>query len=158
MIKFTSVAPVMVPQASIEHRSKKDATKQRDFVDSFLPIYYFLRSFGLMPFSIRRNANRNILDPRVDKFDAGWFVMTILIYSLATFVSFEYVKFKPETNTQLNMLVIWTNLHLTLGMVFCVVIIAMDMYNRVKLVNLIKTFTIFDKQVSYSALILIHFM
>lgn len=150
MIKSTSVSPAMVPQPPVSHRSRRTAAKHKDFLDSFRPIYYFSRSFGLMPFSIGRSSSGNILGPRVHKFDAVWFVATILIYALATVVSFKYVKFKQESNTQLNMLVISNNWHLTSGLLFCVVIIGMDLYNRDKLVDLIKRFTVFDKQVSVS--------
>lgn len=150
MSKFYSVAPVMAPQSPFDQRSSKIAVRQQDFFDGFQPIYLFLRSLGLMPFSIKRSANGNILGPKVNKFDGVWFVTTMFIYSLASFVSFNYVKFNIESSTNLHMVVISTNLHLTFGLLFCVVIIAMDMYNRAELVNLLKKFTIFDKRVSYT--------
>lgn len=148
MIKFTSSAPAMVSQPSITHPPRKSAAKQPNFVDSFQPIHHFLRTLGLMPFSIIRNTSGNLLSPRIKQFDAVWFVTTIIIYSLATFVSFRYVKFNRESNTKLNMLNISNNLHLTLGLMFCVLTIGMDMYNRFKLIDLFEKFIIFDKNVS----------
>lgn len=148
MIKSSSA---IVPQ-TVFHRSKKIASKHRDFLDSFQPIHYFSRSFGLMPFSIKRSSCGNILGPRVKKFDAVWLVATILIYLLATVVSSKYVKFEQGSKTQCwNMLVMSNNWHLTLGLMFCILFNGMDLYNRKKLVNLFKGFAAFDKEVSRSA-------
>lgn len=149
MIKFPSVEPVMVPQPAIMHQFKKVAPKQSNFMDSFRPIYYFLRTLGLMPFSIGRNTSGNISSPRVNKLDAVRFVASIIIYSIATFISFKYVKFRRDSNTKLRMLVLSDNLHLTFGLMFCVLTIGMDMYNRFKLTDLLKKFTIYDKHVSF---------
>lgn len=150
MIKCTSVAPVMcntVHQPTVVRQSRKIGAKELDFLDTFQPIYYFLRSFGLMPFSIKRNASETILDATVNKFDGAWFVTSILIYLIATVDSVKYVNFQRKVDTKFDMLVILNNSRLT--MLFCVLIIGMDMCNRVKLVHVVKQIILFDRQVSY---------
>lgn len=153
MIESTSVS-------SVFPRSRKIAAKHRDLLDSFQPIYYFSRLFGLMPFTIGRSSSGNISGPRVNKLDAVWLVAAISIYSLATVVSFKYVKFDQEPSTKCwNMLINSTNWHLTLGLIFCGLFIGVDLYNREKLVDLFKRFAIFDKDlVSCSAWISILFI
>lgn len=151
MIESTSVAAIM-PQSSVVSRSRKIVAKHKDLLDSFQPIYYFSRAFGLMPFSIERSSDGYISGPRVNKIDIAWLVAAILIYSLATVVTFKYVRFDLEPSTQcLNMLVILNNLHTTLGLIFCGSIIGLDLYNRFHSVDLFRRFAIFDKEVSLNA-------
>lgn len=156
MIKFIGAAPSMVAQSSIVYRSKKFAAQQLDFIDSFKPIYYFLRILGLMPFSITRSSNGNISEPKVKKSNGLWFLFSICIYSMASFISFEYVKFNRESNAYLYMMVLSQNLLLTTGLICCVLFVAMDMCNRFKLVDILQKFMIFDKEVSDFVPILIH--
>lgn len=150
-MKFGKAAPSMPSQRGlIVHRPRQFAENHLDFVDSFKPINYFLRILGLMPFSIGRTSNGNISAPEIKKIDGLWFLLTISIYSIVAIASFEYVKFKRESNLHLHMVEVSHHyLHLTMGLIFSVVFIGMDMYNRYNLVDLLKKFTIFDKEVSH---------
>lgn len=125
---------------------KKSFSRQMDFWDGFKPIYYFSRVFGLLPFSIRRDTNGEIQEPKVKKIDGLWFLLTIVVLLRASHFSHRYIS-AFNSSSQMYVSVLLDNFHLVLSLIFGAVMIALDMLNRFKLVKLWKLFIIFDKEV-----------
>lgn len=132
--------------AQFSNVPRKNTSRQIDFWDSFKPIYYFSRCFGLMPFSIRCDSNGEIQEPKVNRIDGLWFLFTIAVFFSSSYISHQYIS-GLNSNTPLNVSNILNCFHLTLTLIFGALMIAMDMCNRFKLVKLWKNYTIFDEEV-----------
>lgn len=126
---------------------KNSFAKQMDFWDSFKPIYYFSRAFGLMPFSIRRDAHGKVQEPKVNGIDGFWFLFTILIVFLSgAYISHQHTSaFNSNTRSLLQVLGAYYSF---MNLIFGALLIVMDMINRFKLVELWKNFIIFDEEVT----------
>lgn len=125
---------------------KKSFSRKMDFWDGFKPVYYFSRAFGLLPFSIRRDANGEVQEPTVNKIDGVWFLFTIVVFLTASQFSHRYIS-AFNSSSQMYVSVLLDNFRLVLSLIFGAVMIALDMLNRFKLVKLWKLFIIFDKEV-----------
>lgn len=118
-----------------------------DFWDSFKPIYYFSRAIGLMPFSIRRDSNGDIQEPKVHRMDCVWFLFTTAVFLTSSYFSHQNIT-AFNSNTRIYVSIVLDDLHFVLSLIFGAVMIGMDMCNRFELVKLWKIFIIFDKEVS----------
>lgn len=116
-----------------------------DFAYTFRPVYYFSRIFGFLPFTIVYNANGSIQGPKVRVFDITWFMLSIALYILSAFMHFRSIE---NLKSQSFVLIVGDFLLLKLGLVFCILVIVMDMCNRFKLVEILKQFNSFDDKVS----------
>lgn len=121
--------------------------KKHDFAYSFLPIYYFSRFFGLMPFSFIYDSDGEIQAPRISIFDGAWFVISICIYVSAAFTNFQIISL-PKEMVIASALYFGHYILLIQGLLVCAIAIGLDMCNRNKLVTILKTFIAFDKEVS----------
>lgn len=120
-----------------------------NFIDIFRPVYYFLRFCGQMPFSIVQSSNSEIfLQPRVNKRDALWFLISMCLYTIATWRTFGKLTAKLYENEIVCVLFTGNSLLHVVTMMFGIVKLFMDMYNRRKLVNILNKFTQFDQEVS----------
>lgn len=136
------------------HKFPTDSKRWRrlDFVYSFLPIYYFSRFFGLMPFSFIYDSDDEIQAPRISIFDGVWFVITIGIYLVAAFTNFQILT-HPKEMALASALYYGHYILLIQGLLVCSVAIGLDIYNRNRLVTILKIFIAFDKEVSVTRLI-----
>lgn len=142
-------ASTMKPPPIIGNQSRKFAEEPKDFMNTFKPLYYFLRALGLMPFSIERTANGSIWRPKVKVLDILWLLSVIFIHTSTTIIYFKCPNNKLSSkshNTYKGFIA--RNLHLAVGLTSCVLFILMDLYNRYDLVDLLKKFSIFDKEVT----------
>lgn len=136
------------PADRFKDLEKKDHSKEPNFVYSFRPVYYFSRMLGLMPFSIICNSKNEAQKPKVRAFDSLWFVVSICLYCLMAFVSYETRKHsRNSANISSNVLILGDSFHLITGLLFGALLIAMDMCNRNKLVAILRKFTVFDREV-----------
>lgn len=148
-----TVSDIKVVRQSVDDRLKiivEDANKL-NFAYSFRPIYYFSRTVGLMPFSIAYDSNGNAQEPRVKRLDALWFVVSISCYIFVAWSTYRIyylaILQSPYTILVLNM----CDYLLLIGeLIFAVVMIAMDMWNRFNLVDILKKIQYFDKKASNS--------
>lgn len=108
------------------------------------PIYYISRVIGLWPFSIVHNSNGLIQRTEIRFFDALWFLVSIAIYFIATLTIFEGIKQSHSSNL---MIMIFNYILQITGLAFGTLIIAVDMYNRNKIANILEMFTSFDNKV-----------
>lgn len=115
-----------------------------NFSHSFRPIYYFSRVFGLMPFSITYDSNGEAQCSRIRIFDGIWFVISMLIYSSSVYC----IVLRFEKQSSSTFVVIVGNTFLLMSIIYGVGAVAMDMYNRFKFFEIVKSFSVFDKQVN----------
>lgn len=122
--------------------------KQRNFVYSFLPIYYFSRFFGLMPYTIIYDSRGEIQTQQIRTIDGVWFTVSICIYVLAALSNYQTVKLPDEMTEVPFALYIGHYTLLIEGLLVCAIAIGFDMNNRYKLVVILNAFIEFDKEVS----------
>lgn len=124
----------------------KVQSQELNFAFSFRPIYYFSRVFGLMPFSIVYDSNGDPQVPRVGIFDLLWFVISICIYLPFVYYCYKQLAISNDQSVPILFLLGAYILQM-LDLIYGVLIIGIDMYNRFKLVGILKKITAFDKEV-----------
>lgn len=139
--------PVTTQKVDSQHEmaSKRYfSTKLCDIVFSYQPIYYFSRIFGLLPFSLAYDASGEIVAPKISKFDAVWFVVSIAIYlAFATVIPLDIPKGPPAP-----ILILGNELLLMSGLIYGAIMIVENMCNRFKFIRIMKTFCAFDREAS----------
>lgn len=126
---------------------RKAKSKNVNFIFSVQPIHYISRACGLMPFSIIHSSNGEILEPKIRKFDVLWFGISICVYSAMAYVFYLNVKFSQDPNTKSYFLVVGDYMLYIAVLIYGVLVRGMDMCNRFNLVEILKCFTMFDKEV-----------
>lgn len=126
---------------------QKAFPKQMDFWDGFKPVYYFSRAFGLLPFSICRTANGDMLEPKVNRFDGVWFLFTTVVFLSAPYFAHRYI-FAFGANMRIYISILLDDLHFVLSLMFGALSITMDMCNRFEFAKLWAFFINFDREVS----------
>lgn len=127
--------------------SNEDRWRKIDFAYAFLPIYYFSRMFGLMPFTLNYNSRGEIQAPQVRRFDAIWFGVSISIYLMAAVTNFLSVALPKEMTTISFALYFGHNVLFIQSLLVGAISIGLDLFNRYKLVAILKAFIAFDKEV-----------
>lgn len=128
---------------------KKVRLRKDNFAYSFRPIYFFSRAFGLMPFSITYDANGEIQEPRISRLDGLGFVIGICIQLISTYSHIRNMKTSKDPNNASSFLMLCDYLLYVAVMAYGILLRGMNMYNRFKLVNILKEFTMFDKEVVF---------
>lgn len=126
---------------------KRGRWKKLNFAYSFLPVYYFSRVLGLMPYSFSWDSEGELQAPQVNLVDGIWFLLSICIYVLAAFTNFQTIILPKEMKIE-SALYFGHYALLIQGLVICAISIGMDMFNRNKLVAILKAFIEFDKEVN----------
>lgn len=122
-------------------------SKELNFAYSFRPIYYFSRIFGLMPFTITYYPNGRVKGARVNSIDGIWLVISINVYLISA--AFSYQTMKVWVDQSAPVLVFYFGyLIQIIRLFFGGFIIALDLFNRFKLVGILKKLSIFDRKVS----------
>lgn len=98
-------------------------------------------------FQIVRNSNGEIHLPKVRKIDRIWFIGHILVCLLAAFIVNEPIELDIKPSGPQLVLISCDQLRLVLCLIFCAIIIAMDMWNRFKIVAVLRKITTFDREV-----------
>lgn len=130
---------------------KETASKEGNFAYNLSPIHLYSRLFGLVPFRMVRDSNGEI-EARAGKIDILWFLISISLY---LFLAYAYGKMIynlhdfNDTN-QSYILSLGDTILIILGLIFAAVAVVMDMYNRKRIVDFLKHFIHFDKNVSNS--------
>lgn len=128
--------------------AKGTSSKRVHFIRSFLPIYYFSRACGMMPFSITYNSLGEPLRPRIGKRDGMWLIFSIGLYVTTIALIFHNLHLPDDPNSVTYILLLCDNSHLILTLVFGIFIMGIDLCNRFKIVDVLRKFTIFDKEAS----------
>lgn len=106
---------------------------------SFQPVYYFSRFAGLWPFTIVYNSNGSIKGARVQLLDILWFLVSICFYFESLFNAMDEMKNSGE-----NKIFFISNIP---PLLFGPICIALDMFNRKSLTNILDKFITFDNEV-----------
>lgn len=125
--------------------------KKLNFAYCFRPIYYFSRIFGYMPFTIIYDSSGAIQKPKIRIFDLIWFILSFLIQTIPPlmYVQNEGLSIHYATSFILSRIdIILVNFWMT----YIIVSIAMDMYNRFILIEILKRINNFDEEVIESTL------
>lgn len=80
-------------------------SKKINFAYSLLPIYYFSRAIGLLPFSIIRDANGKVQKTRVSAFDFFWFVTSICLYLFLASFCYRTMETPKNPNESLILII-----------------------------------------------------
>lgn len=148
-IQAVSVIKMVEPPFDCNIQRKTHPNEEiLNFSQVFRPIYYLARICGLMPFSIRQSALQNVyLKPRVSKMDGLWFVIFMCFY-LTMVMFYGKISLPHQSTGQLNAIALGNHFLRLLIVIFGIFALTMDMLNRYKLVNILNSFTIFDRQAS----------
>lgn len=138
------MAQSSIPSQIKVNRNISKGTKF-DFVYCFRPVYYFSRIFGYMPFTIIQDSNGTIQRPKLRTFDILWFILSIFLYILSTFMQFRNIQY---TENRSYVLIGGDFLLLKMSLIFSILNVVMDMCNRFKLVDILKNFNSFDEKVN----------
>lgn len=129
---------------------RKDNSKKLHFEYTFRPIYYISRVFGQMPFSFVRDSNGEIQVSKVGILDGIWCIVSILMYSGMAYSVYCSIEIPQDPSVNSSTLLKGDNLSILIEFILCLFMIGVDMFNRSKLVNILKDFTIFDEQVIFN--------
>lgn len=131
---------------SVAFARPDDRPNIQSFAYSFRPIHYFSRAFGLLPFSVALDSNGNIQKARVSLFDALWFVISISLYLIMAFICYQNIKLPQDQNVS-YILATGDAMFLIAGLIYGAIIITIDMFNRFRIIDILRMFTAFDSEV-----------
>lgn len=97
--------------------------KAANCVHGLRPFYYLSRLFGLIPFSINYDPNGQV---RVSRLDGLWFMASLLLYSLITYLGFRNTTIPQESNTASYILILGDNLFLLAEVGFGTIFLAIE--------------------------------
>lgn len=130
------------------NKSQHVPVQKMNFAYSFRPIYLVSRVFGLMPFSIVYYPNGGVHKPKITKYDGFWLVLSLSIYIYGIFSTTSYINdYSASLRFNSKILNIGYTLSIGLGLILCILSMILDFGNRFKLIDIIKKFDIFDKEV-----------
>lgn len=160
MFKFRKEKMAANPIIRMVRPTSKDesrfSAKAPDFAYSFRPFYYFSRMVGLMPFSIIYDTNGQIQGPKARLYDVVWFVISMCVYLFIVYNSYGGTQFTSD-GMMPTILTLAESFQTIVCTISELVTIAMDMYNRRRMIDILKMFNAFDKEVYsyYKSMILI---
>lgn len=121
--------------------------KQTNFESGFRPAYYFSRFAGLWPFSIMHHSNGKIHRARVGFFEILRSILAICLNLTLLLDVYIEVKAGREKNT-IRIQFVMFNIFKMSSLLFCAIVIMLNMINRNKLIDILGKFTTFDNEVS----------
>lgn len=127
--------------------STEQISKKIDFMYSFRPIYYISRVCGRMPFTIACNANGEIQEPKITKCDRCWLLISTFIYLLIAYPT-VYIMWTSTRNKEYNIFYLGEHFFKAIILIFGLLQMALDFFNRFQFVKILKSFTAFDRKVN----------
>lgn len=126
---------------------QKNSVKKLDFVYVFRPIYCFSRACGMMPFSILYDSKGEVQMPRITKCDGLWLIFSLCLYLSSVYLLYCNAQFSRYQHAPSYILLLGDFVLQMAILIFGILIIWLDMFNRFKLVSILKGFVAFDKEV-----------
>lgn len=123
------------------------SSRDFNFVYGFCPIYYFSRLFGLVPFTLVYNSNGTIEGQQIKVFDIMWFVISITINLIMTFMISGSTQYLNHVKSTSYILEGGDHLLLLLSAVFNIILILFGMSIRFKMVEILINIDNFDAKV-----------
>lgn len=121
---------------------------RNDVIYSCRPIYLVSRIFGLLPFSIRRDANGEVQRAQLSISDIIWFVISVSGYLLLAYYCTQAAQIGMNSKGS-YFLRIYDDIGIILCFIFGAIYISSNMYNRSRLIDILKDFSIFDEKVKH---------
>ena len=136
---------------SSKPNGKEDRLKKNMFA-GYRPIFWFSRIFGSIPFSIVCNSNGEVQSCKMKKADWIFMAVSLCVYLSIIFNLYCTLSSKFDHQRQIAMLVMTMGLFIvaSLSFIFGTQLILINMCNRHKLVDILKNFDRFDKEVKRS--------
>lgn len=113
---------------------------------SIRPIYYIFRVFYLIPFTIVQDTNGNVVSSKVRLIDGVLFATFIMLH--LNFLHYHYMKPIVQSSDIPHVLTYGDKILPILVHTHNIIIIIMNMYNRERIINIIKMFDTIDKEVN----------
>lgn len=123
--------------------------RPKNLPHGFRPIYYFSRCIGLWPFKIYYDSNGSIKGTYVSLFDKFWFFISICLHLAASFFTYEDSQSTRDPHLLYYFPKLIYNLTAIPDFLFGVLCIILEMFNRNRLVNILKQIIFFDRKVSF---------
>lgn len=130
--------------------TKNIQLRKLNFEHAIRPIYYSTRFAGLWPFTIVHDSNGNIQKARVGLSDVLWSILFICFHLTLAFYTYKKVKTTQLRENQLRFIVL--NVFLLSSLLVGILGIIIDMINSEKIVDILRKFNAFDKEVRLSHL------
>lgn len=126
---------------------KARPTKIMNFGSVFHPLYYLSRIWGLVPFSIVTKSNGDVQNPKIHLRDVLFFAISFKIRLLFSFISHKRYMELGKANT----LDLCVYLFEEFSFLYGILIAIMNVCNRFKLMDMLKMYNHFDKEVYFNA-------
>lgn len=131
--------------SSVDARPIRNVLNDVNPCASFLPMYRFSRTFGLMPFTLVADAKGNVR-AQIRLFDILWFILCIYLCLMMAFVYYQNIQLPKGQHA--SSVLAYGNAFLTmLGLVYVITAVIMDMINRFKLIAILRMLNSFDNEV-----------
>lgn len=118
----------------------------KTFLYSIQSIYYFCRIFCLIPFSIVYDVKQNILTSKVRVIDGVLFVIFILIQLNCS--AYYFMSPLLQSSEMPHVLIHCDQIIRALVHFHSSIVIIMNMYNRHKIISIMKMFDTIDEEVT----------
>lgn len=126
---------------------RKMQPRKYNLTNCFVIIYLFSRAIGLLPFSVVRDSNGRVQRAKVSLLDFIWFAISIGLNLFMAFYCYQTTEVPQDPNESV-ILIIGDNMLLIVGLLLGAFSILIDMFNRGRLVNIVKRFSAFDDEVN----------
>lgn len=125
---------------------KKPVKKRLSFYHCFQPVYITSRIFGVLPFTIYYNSQKDHIEKvGVGFVDGIWFVGAILLNAVLVYLVISTLD--KSTEVQSAVLLVGGRMLLIVGLLNSALVIIMDMINRNRLRKILNEFLAYDKEV-----------
>lgn len=121
-------------------------SKKSNFSYGFRPIYYFSRIFGYMPFKVVHDSNGLIKGARTRLFDILWTMFSIGLHLFGAVHFFVTAGCTTENFDKSIILANGTKGLTVLRRLFNCLCLGMDIYNRFRLIDILKELNSFDEE------------
>lgn len=122
---------------------KESGIKITNFGSVFRPLHYLSRISGIAPFSIVTNSNGDVQKPKIHIHDGLLFLTMICIYGLFSIHSYNRFNLSGKS----YLLYLCAYLFETFTFAYGILMVIMNVCNRFKLIEMLKTYIRFDKEV-----------
>lgn len=120
----------------------------KELLHGFQPILHCLGGVGQWPFTIIYDSSGSIKEARVYLVNILWFFLSISLYLLSTFYTYEDLQ-HVDTKEELYFSRLITNTSETPTLLFATAGIILNMIIRKRLINILNSFISFDREVSF---------
>lgn len=116
-----------------------------NFFDCVRPVYRTGRLFGLLPFTLNYTSNGEIDSCSLRITDILWFLISVAICIIFSLLG--YSALSPTQDIRTTILLLGGRLVLISGVSLAGISIIIDIFNRHRLVELVKAINLFDQEV-----------